>query len=231
MFQENAGHTSGKDNHNSPMHEPNANDACHSNSPKHSTHNNPETKTKDPKHVFNNPPNGMTLSAVAMSAVKPEESDSPYAHLSADGTVQQIVGSDGQRGQYSGPAIPPTMLHGTWPYVGGAMAIHQRHVIKSTNNATSSSSEQETSSVMSFSSSACSSGPGRRLQPGQLGAKVRQAEIGSCTLQRLLVLTKVRATSRKFVREIFTATVAIFICDTILKNESEVGRATFVQSF
>ncbi|XP_033624212.1 adenomatous polyposis coli protein-like [Asterias rubens] len=167
--QENSGNA---DNHNSVKHEPNANTAGNSNSPKHSTHNTPETKPKEPKNTYINPPNGVNLSA--LSGLKTEESDSPYAHLSADGTVQQIVGAEAQQQQqgYSGPAIPPTMLHGTWPYVGGAMAIHQRHIVKSSANATSSSSEQETSSVMSFSSSACSSGQGRRLQPGQLGAKV-----------------------------------------------------------
>ncbi|XP_038078874.1 adenomatous polyposis coli protein-like [Patiria miniata] len=168
--QENAGHNGSKDHHNSSLNETNANDTRRSNSPKPSTHHTPETKPKDPKHLMNHLPNGMNP-AVLSGAVNSAESDSPYAHLSADGTVQQMVGSEGHNN--TGPVIPPTMLHGTWPYVGGAMAIHQRHVMKSsTTNATSSSSEQETSSVMSFSSSACSSGLGRRLQPGQLGAKV-----------------------------------------------------------
>ncbi|XP_022105607.1 adenomatous polyposis coli protein-like isoform X2 [Acanthaster planci] len=172
--QENSGHGSSKDSHSSPLNEPNANDPLQrcSNSPKpgSSAHHTPETKPKDPKHLLSHLPNGMNPAALT-GAVGSAESDSPYAHLSADGSVQQATGGIEGPGGVS-PSIPPTMLHGTWPYVGGAMAIHQRHVIKSTVNATSSSSEQETSSVMSFSSSACSSGPGRRLQPGQLGAKV-----------------------------------------------------------
>ncbi|XP_071492084.1 adenomatous polyposis coli protein-like isoform X1 [Diadema antillarum] len=138
-------------------------------------------------NLSSSPPNGLHQNHPA--AIAQAVTDSPYIHLSNDGSVQ--AGSGMQQGQGSGgggaPPCPPNFFHGAWPFLnnlhGGSGAAGMESMeqalgkIAGAGAGSGGNGEQETSSVMSFGSSSCS-GTGPRKGSGagthntQLGVKV-----------------------------------------------------------